>query len=239
MSEDSHDDFYIIPLWESNGKYYDSFNYEIRVTDIQTHIKHRSKYRRNFNHYRVYSMKYIKFKELTDDIAIVKGFPIFDTRPKYMHIDSTKRILFDKIDVKMIITKNQFLNLPLDDPILKGVEFNKCKVIKMLFGKDINYSELLQAVKIEGRVIKNIKNPGKEIEFLAVRTTPDVIENIEEASQDLQLIALTGDPKSFLKMKSPTYETMLMALALDGSLIDFIDDPPELFKRIAGTNVKD
>lgn len=113
----------------------------------------------------------------------------------------------------------------------------RCPVFKFLFNPNPTLDETIKAIKLDGSIIKKIKNPRKELEYMAVRQNPMNIQYIENPSQDLQLLALSLNVRSFLAMKSPSYETMFIALGMDGSLIDCIKDPPEIFIRISSKQI--
>ena len=84
---------------------------------------------------------------------------------------------------------------------------------------------LLRILKIDGQVIRFIKNPTLEMQLEAVKQNGWAIEFIKRPILKVQLAAVKEDGRAIQFIKKPTIEMQLTAVKQNGLAIQFIENP--------------
>lgn len=92
---------------------------------------------------------------------------------------------------------------------------------------------IMTAVKQNGMAIQYIPDPSEELQFIAVEQKPENVRYIKNPTQKIQTYVVEKSPREVLNIKNVTSETQLLALKLDGQLINMFHNPSPEVQLIA------
>jgi len=92
---------------------------------------------------------------------------------------------------------------------------------------------VMAAVKQNGMAIQYIPDPSEELQLIAVENKPDNVRYIKNPTQRVQTYVVEKAPREVLNIKNATPETQLLALKLDGQLINMFSNPSPEIQLIA------
>ena len=92
---------------------------------------------------------------------------------------------------------------------------------------------IMTAVKQNGMAIQHISDPSEELQLIAVEKKPDNVRYIKNPTQRVQTYVVEKVPREVLNIKNVTSETQLLALKLDGQLINMFHNPSPEVQLIA------
>lgn len=92
---------------------------------------------------------------------------------------------------------------------------------------------VMAAVKQNGAAIQNVSDPSEELQLIAVEKKPDNVRYIKNPTQTVQTYVVEKAPREVLNIKNATPETQLLALKLDGQLINMFPNPSPEIQLIA------
>lgn len=92
---------------------------------------------------------------------------------------------------------------------------------------------VMAAVKQNGAAIQNVSDPSEELQLIAVEKKPDNVRYIKNPTQTVQTYVVEKAPREVLNIKNATPDTQLLALKLDGQLINMFPNPSPEIQLIA------
>jgi len=110
---------------------------------------------------------------------------------------------------------------------------NTGTALQYLFQQNPSEAVQLAAVKQKGNAITYVNDPSEEIQFAAVENRPENVLYLKNPSQKIQTYVVERAPREVLNIKNATPETQLLALKLDGQLINMFPNPSPEIQLIA------
>lgn len=92
---------------------------------------------------------------------------------------------------------------------------------------------VMAAVKQNGASIQNVSDPSEELQLIAVEKKPENVRYIKNPTQRVQTYVVEKAPREVLNIKNATPDTQLLALKLDGQLINMFPNPSPEIQLIA------
>ena len=115
---------------------------------------------------------------------------------------------------------------------------SKIRLVREILPEEWQTEEnLLKILKIDGRVIRFIKNPTLEMQLEVVKQDGLAIQYIKRPTPEIQLAAVKQNGCAIQFIKNPTVEVQLEAVKQSRYAIRFIENPaPEVFTYLQQTH---